>query len=174
MNKITVIIAILVILVGGYFLFGNKDEAMITPGATQLEPDAFTQDIPSDEINKAIENNEGESVQEGAQVVGMPESEVVPQEAQPEVKEFVVTGTNFEFSLREIRVNEGDVVRIVFNNAGGLHDWSIDEFGVATKTISAGEQDVVEFIASKTGEFEYYCSVGNHRQLGMVGKLIIE
>jgi len=32
----------------------------------------------------------------------------------------------------------------------------------------------VEFTADTPGEFEYYCSVGQHRANGQVGKLIVE
>lgn len=32
----------------------------------------------------------------------------------------------------------------------------------------------VTFVADETGTFEYYCSVGNHRGQGMIGKLIVE
>ena len=93
-----------------------------------------------------------------------------------EVKSFEVEGKPFEFSLKEIRVNEGDRVRITFKNTEGMHDWVIDEFSARAKQIQAGETDTVEFVANKKGTFEYYCSVGNgfHRQQGMVGKLIVE
>jgi plastocyanin len=67
-----------------------------------------------------------------------------------------------------------DKVKITLNNTEGFHDWKIDEFNAATKQISAGQQDSVEFIASQKGQFEYYCSVGQHRQMGMKGVLIVE
>jgi plastocyanin len=90
------------------------------------------------------------------------------------VKEIAVTGANFSFSPAEMRVKLGDTVRITFTNAEGFHDLVIDEFGVATKQLKAGGVETVEFVASKTGTFESYCSVGSHRAMGMVGKLIVE
>jgi len=56
----------------------------------------------------------------------------------------------------------------------GTHDFVIDEFNVATKMTKTGETDTVEFIADKAGVFEYYCSVGEHRKMGMVGTLTVE
>lgn len=90
-----------------------------------------------------------------------------------EVKEFVVEGGMFYFSPESIEVNEGDTVRIVFKNVEGLHDWVIDEFNARTAVIQAGQEETIEFVANQKGEFEYYCSVGNHRAQGMVGTLIV-
>ncbi len=91
-----------------------------------------------------------------------------------DVKEFTVAGQNFSFDVKEMRVKKGDKVRIVFKNEAGFHDWVLDEFNAKTKQIQAGETDTVEFTADKVGTFEYYCSVGSHRQMGMVGNLIVE
>jgi plastocyanin len=90
------------------------------------------------------------------------------------VKEFVVEGKNFAFVPPSITVKKGDTVKITFKNTGGFHDWKIDEFHAATKRINGGEQDTVTFVADKAGTFEYYCSVGTHRQMGMKGNLIVE
>lgn len=90
------------------------------------------------------------------------------------VKEFAVEGSSFAFNPTQIRVKEGDRVKIVFTNKNGMHDWVLDEFDVRTKVTSAGQSDTVEFVANKKDTFEYYCSIGNHRQQGMVGNLIVE
>lgn len=105
-----------------------------------------------------------------------PENENTPPVTKPDTspaKEFVISGKNFSFSPSSFTVRKGDRVRIVFQNTGGTHDLKIDEFGVATKKIGSGIEDVVEFTASKTGSFEYYCSVGSHRAMGMRGTLVV-
>lgn len=91
-----------------------------------------------------------------------------------EVKEFTVSGRNFSFSPSQLRVKEGDTVKITFENTGGFHDFTIDEFNVKTKQIQDGQSETVEFVASKKGTYEYYCSVGRHRENGMRGNLIVE
>jgi plastocyanin len=91
-----------------------------------------------------------------------------------EVKEFTVEGGMFYFSPKEIRVKRGDRVKINFVNKEGLHDWVIDEFSVRTPQIQAGQAASVEFVADRTGQFEYYCSVGQHRQMGMIGTFIVK
>jgi plastocyanin len=91
-----------------------------------------------------------------------------------EVKTFTVDAQNFSFSMKEIKVKKGDRVKIVLVNKGGFHDWVVDEFNAKTKQIGAGSTDTIEFTADKVGTFQFYCSVGNHRAMGMVGNLIVE
>lgn len=95
------------------------------------------------------------------------------------VKTFVVESSHLRFYIDgvenpEIKVKEGDRVRIEFSSEEGFHDFVIDEFGVATEKVSAGSSSSVEFVADKKGTFEYYCSVGKHRANGMFGKFIVE
>lgn len=96
-----------------------------------------------------------------------------------ELKTFVVTGDHLRFFIDgkenpDIRVKEGDWVRIDFSSTEGFHDWVVDEFGAATAKVPAGESTFVEFIAGQKGTFEYYCSVGQHRANGMKGRFIVE
>lgn len=85
-----------------------------------------------------------------------------------------VSGKNFEFSVTEIRVSEGDVVTINFESESGFHDWVVDEFKAASPRVRDGEKTSVTFVADRAGIYEYYCSVGEHRANGMVGTLIVE
>lgn len=105
-------------------------------------------------------------------VVTLPDTTTVTTEVS--VKEFTVIGQNFSFAPATITVNKGDTVKITFQNAGGTHDWRLDEFNVKTKVLNGGQQETVEFVASQTGSFEYYCSIGNHRAMGMVGTLMVK
>lgn len=103
---------------------------------------------------------------------------VEPTDAE-QVKTFVLTGENFKFLMNgqeapELRVKEGDKVRIEFTSADGFHDWVVDEFNAATERVQTDGSTFVEFIADKKGTFEYYCSVGQHRENGMIGNLIVE
>lgn len=89
-------------------------------------------------------------------------------------KTFHIVGGNFFFVPNEVKVNKGDTVTIIFDNAGGLHDFVIDEMNARTKRIQTNGEDTVTFTADKTGSFEFYCSVGQHRQMGMKGMLIVQ
>lgn len=89
-------------------------------------------------------------------------------------KIFNITGKMFSFSQTEMRVKKGDTVTVNFESTEGLHDWVVDEFDAATAQVRPGTKTSVTFVAEKVGTFEYYCAVGQHRQMGMVGKLIVE
>jgi plastocyanin len=97
-----------------------------------------------------------------------------PPPAQTETKVFNVGASNFKFDLAEVKVKQGDKIKIVLTGQGWPHDWVVDEFDARTVIVQPGQTAEVEFVADKTGTFEYYCSVGTHRQMGMVGKLIVE
>jgi len=90
-----------------------------------------------------------------------------------DVKEFIIEGQNFEFSDTVLSVARGDTVRIVFRSVQSFHDWRIEGFNTGTRRITAGQQATVEFVADQAGTFEFFCSVGNHRQLGMRGTLTV-
>jgi|SRR3989344_352143 len=91
----------------------------------------------------------------------------------PTARELNIEANNFSFSTRAISVNKGDTIKINFKDNVGMHNFRLDEFGVATKVLKAGESETITFVADKIGEFEYYCSVGTHRAMGMIGKLIV-
>lgn len=92
----------------------------------------------------------------------------------PNLKTFTVEGSNFAFSQSAINVKKGDVVKIVFKVSQGMHDLVVDGYDVSTRVINAGETDTIEFTADREGTFEYYCSLSNHRALGMKGELTVE
>ncbi len=160
MNKTILIIIVVVILAGVGYYFMNSNSK--TKPTTQTE--------------HTLEDNtkmEGEAMK--AEATTAPSEDVaMKKDSDSTVKEFTVEGKNFAFSPATIEVNKGDKVKIIFKNTGGMHDWVIDELNVKAKQIKSDEQETIEFTASEAGTFEYYCSVGNHRAMGMVGKLIVK
>ena len=136
---------LLVIVVGGLWL------ALRQPAVAPL---ATPQTTPENERNNEL--GTAESGEEQA------------------VKAFTVTGASFSFDPAEIRVRKGDKVRLTFTSQGGQHDWRLDELKAATALLGSGQSETIEFVATTSGQFEYYCSVGTHRQMGMKGTLFVE
>ncbi len=113
---------------------------------------------------------------------------VAQVETQPEVVEFTLrtiigstpamafigVGGDIDGVINpELVVNQGDTVRLtVINGDPVLHDLKIDAFDVYTGELLEAEQTVtVEFVADEAGEFDYYCSIPGHREIGMFGLL---
>ena len=112
------------------------------------------------------------------QQVQAPKEETKIENKQVEITEsrkIVVEGNEFKFSPTSITVEKGEKINLVFKNIGKFpHNFIVDELGITSKTINGGEEDSVEFVSEKTGTFSMYCGVGNHRQQGMEGKVVVE
>jgi plastocyanin len=138
----------------------KDDEAMIEDTANTNSNDSMKEDKKDDGAMVNVNVNAGVNAGDGMM--------------KGETKSFTVEAANFGYSVKEIKVKKGDTVKIKFVNKEGFHDWVLDEFNAKTPQIMGGKTADIEFVATKTGTFEYYCSVGQHRAMGMVGKLIVE
>jgi nitrite reductase (NO-forming) len=54
-----------------------------------------------------------------------------------------------------------------------MHNFNLDEFNISAET-PKDEVTTIEFIADKTGSFQYYCSKPGHRAAGHWGTLIVD
>lgn len=151
-NKVIVtgVIIVVIIAAGAFFLTrkpADQPIETVSSPSTQNSTDTSTETTSTDTSSPAAE---------GA------------------VKEFTVTGKNYSFSPKEISVNQGDKVKITLKSSGGSHNLVIDDFNVATGEIGNGEEDTIEFVADKAGTFEFYCSISNHKAMGMKGTLTVK
>ncbi len=157
------ILIILVLVLGVGFLIWNK------PATTT---NVTTTVVPSGQTTTNTNPN-GPDYQPNREPVTTVDTSVSANVSVGTTKTFKITGSNFSFDPKQITVKKGDTVKITFVNTNGVHDFKIDAFNAATKQISAGQQETITFIADKTGTFQYYCSVGNHKTMGMVGTLTV-
>ncbi len=93
--------------------------------------------------------------------------------ANADTVSFTVEGSNTKFAPTNLTVKKGQKVKLTFKNVEGFHDWKIDAFNAFTSKIKGGAEETIEFVVDKAGSFEYYCSVGSHRAMGMVGTLVV-
>ncbi len=156
-NLVIGVVVVLILVAGGWFLL--KDRMMDSDGDNDGDLMMQASSAPSDTSMMASPE-------------GMMES--TDSAMSGTTKEFTVTGSNFKFDKPEIKVNKGDTVKITFKNTQGFHDFVIDEFNVKTKQANGPSEETVTFVADKAGTYEYYCSVGQHRAMGMKGNLIVE
>ncbi|MBI2414564.1 cupredoxin domain-containing protein [candidate division WWE3 bacterium] len=90
------------------------------------------------------------------------------------VKEFIIEAGSFYYKPNSIKVSKGDTVKITLNAVSMMHDLNIEGYGVKTDIVKSGFSTSVTFVAEKAGNFEIYCSVGQHRANGQVGRLVVE
>lgn len=106
-------------------------------------------------------------------VQGKTTNQLAVTESQPVTVVSIEAGS-FYYKPNEIRVKRGERVRLEFKSQDQMHDFNVDELGIKSPIVKSGDIALVDFSADKTGEFEFYCSVDQHRKLGQVGKLIVE
>ena len=95
-------------------------------------------------------------------------------EQPADVVEISMTARNWEFEPREIRVKQGQRVRITVTAEDVAHGVGIQGYTENVR-LNAGETKTLEFTADKPGTFTYYCNVPcgtGHRD--MRGTLYVE
>lgn len=92
-----------------------------------------------------------------------------------EIQEVTLEAREFSYSEESITVKKGQKVRLTLVNKGRMsHDFVVEGMNVTTKLAGPGESVTSEFIMHDAGTYNFYCSVGNHRAMGMEGTLIVE
>lgn len=132
---------------------------------TTAEPDTVTP-VETMEHMETMGTDEAEGETEG--------TDTDTSTMDGDVQVISVEGGSFYYKPEVIKVKKGQKVRVELKSVDMMHDFVIDELDVRTEIIPSGETTTVEFTADQVGEFEFYCSVGQHRANGMVGTLIVE
>jgi len=95
-------------------------------------------------------------------------------EQAPPVREIKMTAKKYEFNPAEVRVKQGERVRLLITATDRDHGIEIKELGIKVR-LEEGKETSVEFTAEKPGEYEFKCSVRcGWRHGSMKGKLIVE
>ena len=93
-------------------------------------------------------------------------------------EEVVIDTSNFKFSKTQLTAKAGETLTVKLTNSEGTHNFVIDELNVISKTIQTGQTDTVTIKipedATSGSEYAFYCSIGNHRAMGMEGVLTVE
>jgi plastocyanin len=168
MNKTTTIVIIILILGLGIWALARNDDMSMNDDSmnTSLSgsPESETNDTDLNQPTTPADTSTGADVSTGVSTgvtVGA-------------VKSFTIESTNYSFSTTNMTVNKGDKVRITLKNTQGSHDLKVDGYDVKTKLMTSPGEDTIEFTADKSGTFEFYCTYGNHRAMGMKGTLTVK
>lgn len=125
----------------------------------------------------SMKNDESIEPSQAAGIQTAPDVQTVPDATAAggmEEQTITIEAGGFYYKPAEIRIKKGQKVKIVMNSVDMMHDFNIDELEVKMPIVKSGETGTVEFTPDTVGTFEYYCSVGQHREKGQVGTLIVE
>jgi plastocyanin len=160
MNNISKLLTIVmfVVLLSGCT---KKSEVVPTDQVVPVEQESESNDLPAtEEIEKETESS---SIEEDTSLSNSTEINLAME--------------NYTFSEKEITAKAGSTITVKLTSKDGMHDFVIDELMVKSKALADGQaQDVEIKIPADAGgkTYEFYCSIGQHRKMGMIGKLIIE
>lgn len=104
----------------------------------------------------------------------MPVQQTTDTKEMEAVKEFTMTAKQWQFEPGEVRVKQGDKVRLKITATDVAHGFALPDFNVKAD-LNPNVETVVEFTADKKGEFTFFCNVlcgTEHKD--MKGKLIVE
>jgi plastocyanin len=95
------------------------------------------------------------------------------EEASGQIVE--VSATEFAFDPSTINLDEAGTYTFRLTNDGQFeHALEIDGQGIEEETDVIGGGETAEVTVDLTeGEYEIYCPVGNHREMGMEGSLVV-
>lgn len=161
MNPMLIIGAVVVLAIvgGGILLLSNKSSSTPQSPEVVLDDSIMMAATPSSSDSAMMED---ESMEEDSMM------------EEGETKSFTLEAGSFYYKPSTIAVKKGDKVKVTINSVDMMHDFVIDEFDAKTEIAKSGTSASVEFVADKTGSFEFYCSVGTHRAQGMVGTLVVQ
>ena len=97
-----------------------------------------------------------------------------PKPPEAPVREIKVSAKKYEYSPEEIRVKQGERVRLLITATDRKHGFEIKELGIKTE-LEKGKETVVDLTIGKPGTYQIKCSVRcGFGHGGMRAQLVVE
>ncbi|PRY48679.1 plastocyanin [Geodermatophilus tzadiensis] len=160
--------AALVLALGLGLLSGCSDDGGTSADAATASSHAEGEHSESPSASASGEATPSSSAAGGS---AAPESAAPTSEAAPPVEAQTVTATEGEMfiELSQDSFSPGEVTIEVVNEGNATHDLVVERDGadvVASDSIGPGQSTTVT-VTLEAGEYVFYCSIGNHRAMGM-------
>jgi uncharacterized cupredoxin-like copper-binding protein len=88
-----------------------------------------------------------------------------------------ISETDFKLNPSDPKVKSGQVTFNVSNDGQTVHSLEVEGPNgdqELQSDLSPGQKGVLSVDLSKPGKYEFYCPVGNHKQLGMKGEITVQ
>jgi plastocyanin len=154
---------------------------------TTAQTESQNRETTDDTENMMMEDED--TTNDDADMMAEPEDEASPapedetaagddtDAAPTDVKVVEITASSFSYDVKNIEAAPGQKLRLVVTNDGGDHDLVLDDFAARTRVLGAGESQTLDIEIPASAEagqtYEYYCSVGDHREMGMTGTITV-
>ena len=169
-----IIVAILVVG-GGIFLVSKKTTTKTSNPASNATQNSGTTGVGNPPAGTSLEeDNDSFMPADDSNSLNTTGSPTLGSETDANVQIVNVEAGSFYYKPNEIHAKVGTPVKIVMTAKDMMHDFTIDELNVKLPITKSGQTNTVEFTPTTKGTYTFYCSVGNHRAQGQVGKLIVE
>ena len=149
---------IIVLAVGGYFLYTNNPASPEVPQGPIGDIPEITMPAPDfEDVDEMMENMED-----------------MTGGSDNKIQVIKMTARQWKFTPDVIEVNLGDTVQLSIKSVDVDHGIGIPDFGIST-FLSPGETEEIEFVADKVGTYTFFCNVQcgpGHK--GMSGTLIVK
>jgi uncharacterized cupredoxin-like copper-binding protein len=119
-----------------------------------------------------IVEGEGAAATPAASPVASPAAEAVASDGG--ATEVAVKAVDLAFEPSELAIPANTDVTVTITNDGVLeHDFAVDDLGVASDAIMAGDTTTVTINAAP-GTYEFHCTVPGHAEAGMTGTITVQ
>ncbi|GBD17098.1 Plastocyanin [bacterium HR26] len=84
--------------------------------------------------------------------------------------------SEYKFSPDTLTASPGATVQVTLKNVGSLqHDFHVDVVNATSPLVDPGKSTDFSFTApSQPGQYQFWCTVPGHKELGMVGTLTVQ
>ncbi len=90
-----------------------------------------------------------------------------------ELRSFTITAEDGKFTPNTVIVNQNDVVNLVISAVGASYDFTQPDYGFHV-SIPAGQSKTIQFGATASGQFTFYCASCGGPAKGPIGYIIVK
>ncbi len=174
------ILVVVVVLIIGFIIFSSqKDNPQnpnsLTPAGDNTQTNSETPINPNppptvtQAPNVAVPNTDSTKLPPN---VARPES-VIPS-GTAAFRTFVVRAEAGKFTPDTLIVNNRDVVRVKLSSIDKDYDFTLPDYGLVNYFVKKGQSLTIEFGASGSGKYTFYCITCGGPEKGPVGYLIVK
>lgn len=107
-------------------------------------------------------------------ILGLASPVAAEQNGGDETKEVTVTATDYDFNPKKIEMSAGTTLKLKLVNEGNVsHSWSVPKLDTKSDRIQPGKSTTVTLNPSEAGTYSIECQVPGHKDIGMVGELVV-